>query len=107
MQALATKSFITYSLHARSPKHLCTRIAKYCYRGFRLLEAIDFDGHFSLLMAQDEIPLYRVEHQRYIDNDGEVRMVKKEYRRGHLRNIDTFRLQEKFIHIICCQLSHH
>ena len=28
LQALATRSFIIYSLHAESPKHLCTRIEK-------------------------------------------------------------------------------
>jgi hypothetical protein len=70
LQALATKSFIVYSLYARSPKHLCTRITKYCNRGFNLLEPIDFDGDFDSLMAQEEIPLYRVEHQQYIDDDG-------------------------------------
>ena len=104
MQAIATKSFIVYSLHAQSPKHLCTRIEKYCNRGFNLLEPDDFDGDFGSLMAQEEVPLYRVEHQQYIDDDGEIRIATKEWRRGLLENIDTFRLQEKFMHMVCPQL---
>jgi hypothetical protein len=104
LQALATKSFIIYNLHARSPKYLCTRIEKYCNRGFKFLQPIDFDGDFDSLMAQEEIPLYRVEHEQYIDDDGEIRIATKEFRRGFLNNIDTFRLQEKFMHMVCPQL---
>ncbi len=104
LQALATRSFIVYTLHARSPRHLCTRIAKYCNRGFSLLEPIGFDGDFDSLMAQEEIPLYRVEHQQYIDDDGEIQIATKEFRRSFLNNIDTFRLQEKFMHMVCSQL---
>ena len=104
LQALATKSFIVYSLHAQSPKHLCTRIAKYCNRGFNFLVAIDFDGDFDSLMAQEEIPLYRVEHLQYIDDDGEIQFATKEFYRSFVDNVDTFRLQEKFMHMVCPQL---
>lgn len=104
LQALATKSFIVYSLHGRSPKHLCTRIAKYCNRGFKLLQPINFDGDFDSLMAQEEIPLYRTEHQQYIDDDGEIQIATKEICQGFPYNIDTFRLQEKFMHMVCPQL---
>ncbi|CAF3285241.1 unnamed protein product [Rotaria sp. Silwood2] len=104
LQALATKSFIVYSLHARSPKHLCTRIAKYCNRGFNLLEPLDFDGDFDSLMIQEEVPLYRVEHQQYIDDDGEIQFATKEFHRSFLNNVDTFRLQEKFMRMVCPQL---
>ena len=76
LQAIATKSFIVYSLHARSPKHLYARIAKYCDRGFNLLVTIDFDGDFDSLMAQ-EIPLYRAEHLQYIDAEGEILFATK------------------------------
>ena len=68
------------------------------------MEPIDFDGDFGSLMTQEEIPLHRVEHQQYIDDDGEVRIATKEYRRGYLHNIDTFRLQEKFLHMVCPEL---
>lgn len=100
MQSLATKSFIVYSLHARSPKHLCIRISKYCNRGFTLLVPVDFDGDFDTLTAQEEIPLYRVEHQQYIDEDGEIQVATKEFRRSSVNNIDTFRLQEKFMYTV-------
>ncbi|CAF4522442.1 unnamed protein product [Rotaria socialis] len=104
LQALATKSFIVYSLHARSPKHLCTRIAKYCNRGFNLLETVNFDGEFDSLMEQEEIPLYRVEHLTYIDDDGEIQFATKKFHRSFINNVDTFRLQEKFMHMVCPQL---
>ncbi len=104
MQAIATKSFIVYSLNAQSPKHLCTRIAKYCNRGFNLLEPIDFDGDFNSLFEQEDIPLYRIEHQPYIDYNGEIQIATKESSRGFLENIDTFRLQERFMHMVCPQL---
>ena len=104
LQALATRSFIVYSLHAESPKHLCTRIAKYRKRGFNLLVPVDFDGDFESMMAQEETPIYRVEHQQYIDDDGEIHIAIKEFYRVFARNIDTFRLQEKFMSIVCPQL---
>jgi hypothetical protein len=104
LEALATKSFITYNLHARTAKHVCTRIARYCNRGFDLLQPVGFDGDFDLLMAEEEIPWYRVEHQEYTDDDGEIHIVTKEFRRPFARNIDTFRLQEKFMGMVCPQL---
>ena len=103
-QALATKSFIIYSLHARSPKHLCIRIAEYCNRGCNLLEPIDFDSDFDLLMVQEEIPLYRIEHQPYMDDDCKIQLATKEFHRSFLNNVDTFRLQEKFMDMVCPQL---
>ncbi|CAF1021953.1 unnamed protein product [Rotaria magnacalcarata] len=104
LEALATKSFVVYTLHAQSPKHVCARIAKYCNRGFYHLEPIRFDGDFNSSMAQEEIPLYRVEHLQYIDDDGEIRHATKEFHRSLVDNIDTFRLQEKFMHMVCPQL---
>ena len=89
LQALATKSFIVHSLHARSPKHLCARIAKYCHLGFNFLLPIGFNGDFDSLMSQ-EIPLYRVEHVQYIDDDGKIHLSTKEFRRSFVDNVDTF-----------------
>lgn len=97
MQALATKCFITYSLHAETTKNVCTRIAKYCARGFYLLEPIHFDGNFDILMEQNEVPLYRYERREFIDEEGEVQIATTEYWRRSARNIDTFQLQESFI----------
>jgi hypothetical protein len=104
LQALATRSFIVYTLHAESPKHLCTRITKYCGRGFDLLLPINFDGDFESMMAQEETPPYRVEHQQYIDDDGEIQIATKEFYRVFARNVDTFRLQEKFMSMVCPEL---
>ena len=83
---------------------MCTRIAKYCHRGFNLLLPIDFDGDFDSLMSQEEILLYRIERVQYIDDDGEIHLATKEFRRSFVDNVDTFRLQEKFMHTVCPQL---
>ncbi|CAF2060453.1 unnamed protein product [Rotaria magnacalcarata] len=107
LEALATKSFVVYSLHAQSPKSVCARIAKYCSRGFYHLEPIGFDGDFNSLMAQEEIPLYRVENLQYIDDDSKIRHATKEFHQSFADNIDTFRLQEKFIHMVYPQLLQH
>ncbi|CAM2728350.1 unnamed protein product [Rotaria socialis] len=101
MQAMATKSFITYSLHGETSKNVCTRIAKYCRRGFTLLEPIKFDGDFESLMKQDEMPLYRAEHREFIGDDGELQIATMEYWRRPEHNIDTFQLQEAFIADFC------
>ncbi|CAF4890471.1 unnamed protein product [Rotaria socialis] len=72
LQALATRSFIVYSLHAEIP--------------------INFDGDFELMMAQEETPLYRVEHHQYINDDGAIQIATKEFYRVSAHNVDTFRL---------------
>ncbi|CAF1611904.1 unnamed protein product [Rotaria magnacalcarata] len=69
------------NLHAEVARHICTRIEKYCKKGFHLLEPIGFDGDFNVLMAQEEIPIYYVEQQQYIDDDGEIQIATKEYHR--------------------------
>ena len=97
LQALATKCFITYSLHGHTKKNVCNRIAKYCARGFYLLEPVNFDGNFDILMEQEEIPLYRSEERQVIDDEGEVQTTTAEYWRQPAPNIDTFQLQELFI----------
>ena len=56
------------------------------------------------LMAQEEILLYRIERQQYIDDDGETGIAAREFCRGFLENIDTFRLQDKFMRMVCPQL---
>lgn len=107
LQALATRSFIVYALHARTPKHVCARIARYCSRGFDLLEPIDFDGDFNFLMAQDEIPLCRVEHQQYVNEENELQIVTKEFRRSFPHNVDTYRIQEQFIQMVHSELLNY
>ncbi|CAF0919486.1 unnamed protein product [Adineta ricciae] len=97
LQALATQSFIVYTLYAESPKHLCTRIGKYCNRGFDLLLPIAFDGDLESMMKEEEIPLYRFEYKKYTNDEGEIYAATRECYRSFARNIDAFRLQEKFM----------
>lgn len=104
LQALATQSFILYTLHGRIPKHICSRIVKYCQRGFQFLQPIDFDGDFESLMAQEEVPLYRVENYEYIDDDGKKVQTTRESNRLLARNVDTFNLQENFISMVSPQM---
>jgi hypothetical protein len=101
MQALATKSFIVYSLSAETPKHVCNRIAKYCDRGFNLLVPLNFDGDFNTLMQQEEIPRYRVEQRPFFDDDRELQTSITQFWRSPSRNIDTFRLQDAFVNYVC------
>jgi hypothetical protein len=68
------------------------------------LEPIGFDGNFNSLMAQEETPLYRVEHEHYVDEEGEIQYVTKEFRRTIPRNVDTFQLQERFLAMVCPEL---
>lgn len=103
MQAIATKSFVVYSLYGEITKDVCIRIDKYSKRGFILLEPINFDGDFTKLMKQAVIPLYRVEQQNFIDDDGEIQTGTVEYWRQPARNIDTFAIQEAFITAYCSQ----
>jgi hypothetical protein len=107
LPALATRSFIVYTLHANSPTHLCTRVTKYCNIGFDLLSPINFDGNFESIMTQEATPLYRIEHQHYIDEDGKIHVATKTYCRPFVHNVDTFRLQEKFMSMVCPQLLHY
>ncbi|CAF4155784.1 unnamed protein product [Rotaria magnacalcarata] len=65
---------------------------------------INFDGDFELMMAQEETPLYRVEHHQYINDDGDIQIATKEFYRVSAHNVDTFRLQEKFMSFVCPQL---
>ncbi|CAF4679326.1 unnamed protein product [Rotaria socialis] len=97
LQALATKSFLVYSLYAESSNDVCTRIEKYCERGFTLLEPINFDGDFKVLMKQAVIPLYPMERHDYVDDDGELQSVITEYWQRPERNIDTYQVQEAFL----------
>ena len=97
LQAVATKSFIVYSLHGGITKEAFIRIEKYSKRGFTLLEPSTFDGNFTLIMKKPSIPLYRVQHRNFIDDDGEIQTETVEYWRQPARNIDTFDIQERFI----------
>lgn len=80
------------------------RIQKYCNRGFKFLEPVDFDGDLDSLMKQEETPLYIVDHGQYIDEDGDVQVTTQEIARSTPCNVDTFQLQEQFISMVCPEL---
>ena len=103
LQAVATRTFVVYSMDGEAPKDVCTRIQKYSERGFRLLEPHTFDGDFDELTRQSEIPLYRAECQDYLDDDGEPQTAFKQFWRRVPRNIDTFNLQDAFVREVCTQ----
>ncbi|CAF1461479.1 unnamed protein product [Adineta ricciae] len=88
LQALATQSFMAYTLHPESPKHLCTRIGKYYDRGFDLLLPIGFDGDLESMMEEEEIPLYRFEYTKYTNDEGEIYAVTRECYQSFARNVE-------------------
>ncbi|CAF1547664.1 unnamed protein product [Adineta steineri] len=44
LQAVVTKSFICYTMHANREKSICNRIIRYCQRGFTFLEPYESDS---------------------------------------------------------------
>ena len=107
IEAMTTKTFIMYTLDGEISKNSCVRIRKFCNRGFGFLAPYNFDGNFDELMSQEYLPEYRIEDFHYIDDDGEVRVATKEVYLRHEPNVDTFRLQEKFILTVCPQLLNY
>ena len=103
LQAVATRTFVVYSLHAEARKDVCNRIQKYCARGFCLLEPHTFDGDFDELTQQCEVPLHRIERKDYLDEDGEPQTAWTEFWRRAPKNIDTFNLQEAFVNQVYTQ----
>ena len=61
---------------------------------------IEFDGEFTSLMAQDDTPIYRIEHDNFMDEDGEIRIITREFVRLPQFNVDTYQVQEAFMHIV-------
>ncbi|CAF1251657.1 unnamed protein product [Adineta ricciae] len=104
IEAITTKTFIMYNLHANISKNTCIRIQKYCNRGFKLIVPFNFDGDFNELMSQELIPLYSVREFYYMEDDGEIQFATQETCPVHLPIVDTFRLQDEFIRGICPKL---
>ncbi|CAF0869286.1 unnamed protein product [Adineta steineri] len=100
LQAIATKSFICYTMHATMMKNICERIIRYCHRGFIFLESHDFDDTlYGDIMNNDDLEENRVETKEIIDDDGEVQIMTTTYgtHRWPLPTIDSYLLQEAFI----------
>ena len=51
-------------------------------------------------MAQEEIPIYRIEHDNFMDEDDEIRIITREFVRLPQFNVDTYQVQEAFIDIV-------
>jgi hypothetical protein len=68
---------------------------------------MNFDGDFNMLMAQEDIPFYQSEQFEYMDEDGEIHIATREYRKIPINNVDTFELQEAFIASVCPQLLNY
>lgn len=48
-------------------------------------------------MAQEEIPIYRIEQHQFVDEDGELQTAIEEVYRATLENVDTYQLQDLFM----------
>ena len=100
LQAMATKSFVCYTLHGEMNKGICDRITRYCHRGFVYLEPTDFDPRRYVDIMACPLSNERVEESREIMNDdGEIQIVTTIYHQRYLPfpNVDTHQLQETFI----------
>jgi hypothetical protein len=106
LQALATKSFMCYTMHGNMDKSICNRIIRYCQRGFVFLEPVEFNNLlYADIMASTVIEEKTEETREIVDDDGEVQTVTTTHyaRRMPFPNVDTYRLQENFIKHICSQ----
>ena len=51
-------------------------------------------------MAQEDTPIYRIEHDNFMDEDGEIRIITREFVRLPQFNVDTYQVQEAFMDIV-------
>jgi hypothetical protein len=100
LQAMATKSFVCYTMHGDMDRSIYDRIVRYCQRGFVFLEPKQFDDQLYADIKTHTVSEDIVEESRQIINDdGEIDTVVITYqpRRLPFPNVDTYRLQEMFI----------
>jgi hypothetical protein len=106
LQAIATRSFICYTMHGSMEKSICNRIVRYCQRGFVFLEPQEFDNVLYIDIMTGTVLEEKTEEIREIMNDdGEVQIVTITYhpRTWPFPNVDSHRLQEAFIKQISSQ----
>ena len=106
LQAIATSSFICYTMHGSMEKSICNRIIRYCQRGFVFLEPQEFDNVlYSDIMADTVLEEKAEETRETMNDDGEIQTVTTTYepRQRPFPNVDPHRLQETFIKRICSQ----
>lgn len=100
LQAIATTSFMCYSMHGAMGKSVCNRIIRYCERGFIFLEPQEFDdGFYSDIMAGIVLEEKKEEVKEIVDDDGDIQIITIAYEphRWPLPNVDPHLLQENFI----------
>ena len=100
LQAVATKSFVCYTMHGDMDRSIYDRIVRYSQRGFVFLQPTPFDNQLYANIMVHTVSEDIVEESRQIMNDdGEIDTVIITYhpRRLPFPNIDTHRLQETFI----------
>ncbi|CAF4223571.1 unnamed protein product, partial [Adineta steineri] len=80
LQAVATKSFICYTMHANMEKSICNRIIRYCQRGFTFLKPYEFDSLLYIdIMNGTILEESREETREIMDEDGEIQIVTTTY----------------------------
>lgn len=93
-------------MHAEMCKSICARIIRYCQRGFLFLEPRAFDNAwYTDIMARSILDEKREETREEMNDDGEMQTVTVTYYPSTwpCPNVDPYRLQETFIHRICCE----
>nr|AEN94421.1 putative fungal ankyrin repeat-containing protein [Adineta vaga] len=106
LQAIATKSFICYTLYEDMTKCVYNRINRYCQRGFVFLEPQPFNTACYLdIMVKTVFDTKTVETRQILNDDEELQTVTITREPSLLPyfNIDPYFLQETFIKQICCQ----
>ena len=99
LQAVATKSFVCYTMHGDMDRSIYDRIGRYCQRGFVFLEPRQFDYRLYIDIMAHTIPEdIVVESRQIMNDDGEIDTVVITYqpRRLPFPNVDTYQLQETF-----------
>ncbi|CAF1131124.1 unnamed protein product [Adineta ricciae] len=106
LQAIATKSFICYTLYEDMTKCVYNRINRYCQRGFVFLEPQSFNtACYSDVMVKTVFDTKTVETRQILDDDGEFQTatITREPSILPFFNVDPCFLQEAFIKQICSE----
>ncbi|CAF1185724.1 unnamed protein product [Adineta steineri] len=76
LHAVATKSFIFYTMHANMEKSICNRIIRYCQRRFTFLEPYEFESLLYIdIMNGTILEESREETREIMDEDGEIQIA--------------------------------
>ena len=104
LQAIATKSFICYTLYEDMPKCVYNRINRYYQRGFVFLEPQSFNTACYVSVKDKTVfDTTTVETREILNEDGEIQIatITRDPSLIPFFNIDPYFLQETFIEHIC------